>query len=456
MGEAGTALPAAVRREAELRLGQDFSHVRIHDGDTAARAAASVNAAAFTVGNDVVLGSARFSPATAAGRALLHHELTHVVQQRSASPTDTPELDPADSVAERQARGLGTDRSVVALPVQRIQCAPEEQQFSLGGGIVDAVGESVVGGTAWPFIKAALEGLISGVQSNVRSGKADEALRHLSDVVKPWNAAKFTAGYMVGLAIGLVSPITDLVKGLIGLLKLGASAAVWLAKWSPAGIALSPERQRKIVTVVKRFDDLAVEIGKSVIEFAADPAGAIKKLSGFIDDLMGLAVDKARELGKKAADAVFGFLTKPFFELGKEIGEVIGALLAQVLLLVFSDAIGNLITKGASFIGKAAEFVAGKAVQFFEWAKGLASEAAALLRNAVKGALKMFQGLVSKALKAFEELASLFVESEGLLEGELATARAGGRPALSAPNIVESRVATGARTSPDGLRFDAP
>ncbi|MUM31068.1 DUF4157 domain-containing protein [Mycolicibacterium sp. CBMA 361] len=68
--------------DMEQRLGDDFSAVRIHTGSTAAASAAAVNAAAYTVGNDIVFGSGLPSPQTTAGRRALAHELVHVTQQR--------------------------------------------------------------------------------------------------------------------------------------------------------------------------------------------------------------------------------------------------------------------------------------------------------------------------------------------------------------------------------------
>src|SRR5207247_1536884 len=145
--------------------------------------------------------------------------------------------------------------------------------------------------------------------------------------------------------------------------------------------------------------------------------------------------------GAKAAHSIFGFLEKEYFDMGQGIGEVIGALIAQVLLLVFTDAIGNLISKGASFLGKAAEFVAGKAVEVFEWVKGLVSDVVSLLRNAVKGALKLFEGLVNKAVEAFDALGALFMESEALTGGERVAAGAGGGvTGPRFPNVMESRM----------------
>ena len=77
----GQPLDAATRAFMEPRFGHDFSKVRIHAGGKAADSANAVNAKAYTVGTDVVMGAGQYSPSTAEGRKLLGHELAHVVQQ---------------------------------------------------------------------------------------------------------------------------------------------------------------------------------------------------------------------------------------------------------------------------------------------------------------------------------------------------------------------------------------
>ncbi|WP_457651876.1 eCIS core domain-containing protein, partial [Rhodocaloribacter sp.] len=57
IAEPGQALDEGARSFLEPRFGHDFSRVRIHTGARAAEAARSVNATAFTVGNDVVFGT---------------------------------------------------------------------------------------------------------------------------------------------------------------------------------------------------------------------------------------------------------------------------------------------------------------------------------------------------------------------------------------------------------------
>ena len=77
----GQPLGAQVRAELEPRFGFDFAAVRVHADADAARSARDLNARAYTVGNHIVFDAGEFSPGSPAGRRLLAHELTHVVQQ---------------------------------------------------------------------------------------------------------------------------------------------------------------------------------------------------------------------------------------------------------------------------------------------------------------------------------------------------------------------------------------
>jgi hypothetical protein len=79
-------LAPAVRAEMEAGFGRDFADVRVHADATAQRSAAQLDAEAYTSGNDIVFGAGRYAPESAAGRHLLAHELTHVVQQAQTGP----------------------------------------------------------------------------------------------------------------------------------------------------------------------------------------------------------------------------------------------------------------------------------------------------------------------------------------------------------------------------------
>ena len=449
LGSPGRPLDTSARGFFEQRFGRNFGQVRIHTGEDSAEAAGSLHSSAFTLGNDIVFARGRYAPSTPKGRLLLAHELSHVQQQRHAVRSPEPAVDLPTSSHEVQARSL-FDTDIQPVSSQRIQCAPEGDQFALDGDVVNSVGRAAFGDTPWAFLKAVIEGFVNGLKSDLQAGRGEEAKGHLHGLFVPWNAGKFYLGYLVGLVLGLISPITDLVKGIIGIIKLAGSALEWLAKWSPVGVAISPERQQKIATIAQRFSDLAVQFGNAIVEFAKDPKGSAKKFSDFLDSMMNLALGQARTMGANAAHSIFDFLKEDYYDMGESIGKVIGGLIAQVLLLVFSDAIGNLISEAASMIGKAAEFVAGKAVELIEWVASFASKVIGKIREAVNGALKLFKGLANSLIDAFDALKALFTESEELAGGLKAAPAGGGELSAvpKAPNVMESRMVTSTRTSP--------
>ena len=77
----GQSLPNEVRSFYEPRFGYDFSNVKVHTDNVAAKSAQSINALAYTLGNNIVFNNNQYSPETDAGKKLLAHELTHVMQQ---------------------------------------------------------------------------------------------------------------------------------------------------------------------------------------------------------------------------------------------------------------------------------------------------------------------------------------------------------------------------------------
>ena len=148
----GSSLDEGVRTKMESSLGYDFSNVRVHTGGDASKAAKSVQAQAFTVGNDVVFNEGKYSPSSPEGQRTIAHELTHVVQQGKG---DVPGESRGDGVkvsdpgdwAEQQAEatadavmgggaghaghdhsaGGGGGASVQALPMQRAEAGKDEQ-----------------------------------------------------------------------------------------------------------------------------------------------------------------------------------------------------------------------------------------------------------------------------------------------------------------------------------------
>lgn len=84
----GRALSETDQHVYGSAMGYDFSDVKLHTDHIANHYATALNALAFTTGHHIVFRSGQYQPDTAAGKRLLVHELSHVVQQKSkASPT---------------------------------------------------------------------------------------------------------------------------------------------------------------------------------------------------------------------------------------------------------------------------------------------------------------------------------------------------------------------------------
>ncbi len=71
----------------ESRMGYDFSNVRVHTDRAASESSKSLNAHAYTHGNNILLREELYQPESNSGKRLLAHELAHVVQQHTARPS---------------------------------------------------------------------------------------------------------------------------------------------------------------------------------------------------------------------------------------------------------------------------------------------------------------------------------------------------------------------------------
>lgn len=157
----GQPLDASTRAFMEPRLGHDFSKVRVHNDAQAAKSALAVQAQAYTVGRHVVLG-ARLDSFTSAGRAVLAHELAHVVQQQNvpdgtmpsqvSHPSDSGEsnaeqLSRAALAGHHQEKAVSESAPIVARQVlpRQVHCtagsdgAPADPVAGLSTIVADAV-----------------------------------------------------------------------------------------------------------------------------------------------------------------------------------------------------------------------------------------------------------------------------------------------------------------------------
>jgi hypothetical protein len=83
----GSALDAGLRVQMEPAFGADFGGVRVHSDSQSHQLNQSLQARAFTTGQDIFFRGGEYQPQSSAGKELIAHELTHVVQQGGSAVT---------------------------------------------------------------------------------------------------------------------------------------------------------------------------------------------------------------------------------------------------------------------------------------------------------------------------------------------------------------------------------
>ncbi|MEO5642316.1 MAG: DUF4157 domain-containing protein [Bacteroidia bacterium] len=79
----GQSLPADLQKDMGSKMGTDFGGVKIHTGSEANAMSDSINAKAFTNGQDVYFGKGQFDTNSKQGQELIAHELVHTKQQEN-------------------------------------------------------------------------------------------------------------------------------------------------------------------------------------------------------------------------------------------------------------------------------------------------------------------------------------------------------------------------------------
>ncbi|MFO0127495.1 MAG: DUF4157 domain-containing protein, partial [Pseudanabaena sp.] len=77
----GQSLDPNLQEKMGQAMGADFSSVKVHTDSQSDQLNKSIQAKAFTTGQDIFFRQGEYSPSSTGGQELLAHELTHVVQQ---------------------------------------------------------------------------------------------------------------------------------------------------------------------------------------------------------------------------------------------------------------------------------------------------------------------------------------------------------------------------------------
>jgi hypothetical protein len=104
----------------------DFGQVQVHTDARAADSARAVGAHAYAVGNHIVFDTGKYAPQTSAGRKLLAHELTHVLQQTGEKPgmlQRQPKTDDKEKKDAPTGTFVGCDKDRTALVQSAMEAA---------------------------------------------------------------------------------------------------------------------------------------------------------------------------------------------------------------------------------------------------------------------------------------------------------------------------------------------
>jgi peptidoglycan hydrolase-like protein with peptidoglycan-binding domain len=166
MNGKGNQLPADVNAFFSSRMGYDFSDVKVHSDREAADSAKELNAKAYTVKNNIVFNEGQLNTETSDGKKLMAHELTHVVQQSSATvkvqTQAAPLLTPAQETAAIQFNrrkydrrsiriiqiitGSGVDGSFGSASARAVAAFQQENGVTINGQVNEATLNAMISG----------------------------------------------------------------------------------------------------------------------------------------------------------------------------------------------------------------------------------------------------------------------------------------------------------------------
>ena len=435
---AGQPLPRSVRRDMEPRFGADFSAVRVHTGDSAARASRRLNAAAFTVGREVFFGRERFQPGSQGGRTLIAHELAHTIQQGAASQAARPTVHRSIDTAVRerstpQVQRLGIQDALDYF-AEKAEWIPGFSMLALllgfnpvslravprtAANLLRALIQLLPGG---PLITEALdnhgivdrvaawaEGQLSAladIGSSIRSA-IDEFLDGLSwtdifDLGGVWERAKrIVTGpidRIIAFGGGLIGGIIDFIKDAI---------------LRPLAALIEPTRGYPLLKAVLGFDPVT---GDPVPRTAANLLGGFMTLIGqdevWQNIQRGNAVDRAWAWFQGALSGLMGFVTQiPTLFLNAFRS------LQLVDIVLVPRAFAKITGVFGSFAGQFLSWAMGTVISLLEiifsvvapGAMGYLRRAAGAMQSIFRNPIGFVMNLVRAAKAGFQRFAGNFL-----------------------------------------------
>jgi Domain of unknown function (DUF4157) len=125
----GQSLPPILKEDFEQKFAADFSGVRVHADAQSDELNRSIQAKAFTTGQDIFFQQGEANLSSVDGRRTLAHELAHVVQQTGYKPDQAP-MPPANAASDFPVQRLVSKKDFVKLAGE----ASTKSKIDVAGG----------------------------------------------------------------------------------------------------------------------------------------------------------------------------------------------------------------------------------------------------------------------------------------------------------------------------------
>jgi hypothetical protein len=326
----------------EQVFGTDFSGVKIHHDGESDALNRSLQARAFTVGNDVFFSQGAYNPTSSNGQKLLAHELTHVVQQNGTASSPQTKLivshanDSQEREADEVAQMVGqfgpqlrnNGRNVpLQTKLDNLKSAQGQVQRGFGGKVALAVGKG--------FLMSFVQAVAGPLMLISKSQRASTARRWKSynddDVYTSVHLTRMGKASMVFQQIGMLAGWVSMLTG------VGALIA---AAFAPAGLAASA-----LLGSISGIAGL-VAAGAGVVTFG------LSLILMIADIRRALALPKSSLRRKKAIIAAIGDGMAAFSGLLAAVGGVVGAAMGGWNpLQSASDVSASLASGGMTGLG---------------------------------------------------------------------------------------------------------
>ncbi|WP_456781882.1 eCIS core domain-containing protein [Bradyrhizobium sp. USDA 3315] len=255
----------------EPRFGSNFSQVRVHTDEQAARLSAGMDAKAFTVGSHIFFGRGQYQPDRSEGRELIAHELTHTVQQGAVAQR---------SIQREEGDPSTWDRLTSAAGEVAAKALPNPGDLALKA--VGYVAPSLV-----PIVSRGPGGLIDWLKDKAMSAVQGMFTTLMAPVNVIAGAGQGLAAQFAPLVTSLQNAAGQIAKNDCGPIREAADRIDKAAERliTPVVATLQP-----IVAAIRNFlsavwDKLGAPIWNWIKEYAAEKWAEIKAIAQLVSDV---------------------------------------------------------------------------------------------------------------------------------------------------------------------------